>query len=287
MCLCAHHPSFVDGRHKYRLRMFVMVVRGYNLLQMVAASACALLICAAPSQAGFQPIGLPDTAYLSSTTRINPAPQVFAQSISDGTLTVSFLVQGNPVARSVASIPAGWPAWAVAPNTESIFDPLDYNPALPMPPFTAYPPNVIKKFGADPQLTLTLDLNGASLTTFGIEVEPEDLNAVSHPITVTFFDDLANDSFAVQLSVFGNADPAEPNSPTGARLFAASTTGDTRITRVTISSDIDFGFANLRYVGASGPVVPEPSSWAMMIGAGVVGLGFYVSRRRRNSGAAA
>jgi hypothetical protein len=78
----------------------------------------------------------------------------------------------------------------------------------------------------------------------------------------------------------------------GALLFAAmdgtlssesiGITSVVQFTSVQISSNVGFAIANLRYAGAA---VPEPSSLAMLLGAGVVGL-IWTVRRRRNPAAA-
>lgn len=221
---------------------------------LAIAVFCGLIVPGARHvSAGFTAISSPDASYLSETTLINPgAAGNDLDSISSGSFSVSF-----SATRTTAAIGGAWGTWSSPPDSESL------NPPGPI---------VLKPglFDLDPA-TATLTFNQAT-TIFGLEIEPDDLSLSPHSVTVDFFNGLDHVG-SISRDAVGNA---------GALLFAASGDAGTEFTNVTISSDIGFAFANVRYAGSA---VPEPGSLIMLIGAGVVGLfvGAVRGRARRRS----
>jgi hypothetical protein len=194
----------------------------------------------------------PTAPYVSSTTLLpitDPEGSIIT-SISDSALTISFVSGGSPLLMDVSVTPDSWATWGAPPNTESST------------------PTVVHS--DDPTVTDVLFQFSSVLTTFGIELEPDDTSA-AHDITATF---LSNGSSigVLQRSVDGNG---------GALLFAG--TGAV-FDSVEVSSDIDFAAAQFRYSLA--PPVPEPSSGLLVV-AGVAAVAFWLisvaaSRRAAN-----
>lgn len=214
---------------------------GLRKCLLALAVFCALIVSGAKHvSAGFTTISSPDAGYLAETTLINPgAAGNDLDSISSGSFTVSF-----SATRTTAAIGGAWGTWSSSPNSES-----------PNPPG----PIVLKSgpIDLDPS-SATLTFNHAT-TIFGLEIEPDDLSLSPHTVTVDFFNGSGSVG-SISRDVVGNA---------GALLFAASGSAGTEFTKVTISSDIGFAFANVRYGGSA---VPEPGSLIMLFGAGAVGL---------------
>jgi len=212
----------------------------------------AIAIGAAPLNAGTVSFFLqPTAAYVSSTTLLpitDPEGSILT-SISDSHLTISFVSGGSPLPMDVSVTPDSWATWGAPPNTES------------STPTVVHPD--------DPALTTVLFQFSSALTTFGIEVEPDDTSA-AHDITATF---LSNGTSVgvLQRSVDGNG---------GALLFAG--TGD-GFDSVEVSSDIDFAAAQFRYSLA--PAVPEPSSGLLVV-AGAAAAAFCRIRRAASHRAA-
>jgi hypothetical protein len=259
-----------------------MDVRGQKFLLMFAA--VGLIGWSAPTglRADFIPIPSPFTPnYLTSTTLLYPGPAgVDLTSLSDSALTITFS-NNNPNSispRTTAAVGAGWGSWSSPPQSEG-------PPTPPGPPLIVLAPNPFDfLFPITPPHVLTLTFSDA-LSTFGFEAEPDDLTPFpgdAHDITANFYDGSTLVG-TITRNVHGNA---------GALLFAAmdgtlssesiGITSVVQFTSVQISSNVGFAIANLRYAGAA---VPEPSSLAMLLGAGVVGL-IWTVRRRRNPAAA-
>jgi hypothetical protein len=177
----------------------------------------------------FQPISMPDSGYLSGTTKIPVAS--YLPPLSDSTLTISFSVGGNYFPPIYATTFA---SWSSPPYSES-----------------SDPGTVYYYFGASiPGRSLYLNFS-KPLQTFGVEMEVELWNTTS-PITATFFNG-ATPVGSITQTIGGWQ---------GARLFAAHT-DTTYFDRVVIydpSSPSGIGIGQFRYA-----VVPEPSMVSLLV----------------------
>jgi hypothetical protein len=206
-----------------------------------------LLLGGMPARASaIQFIPQPDAAYVSATTLlpITGPPESATTAISDGALTISFLSGGSPLWMLIHSVPDSWGTWGAPPDTESstpmVVAPLD-----------------------GPDVTSVLYQFSQPLSTFGMELEPDD-QAV-HQIAVQFLYG-GNVQATLSLPVSGDS---------GARLFAA--TGGV-FDSVLVSSDTDFAAAQFRYAVNTS----EPGSlW--LFAAGVVCLAPKFCLKRRNT----
>ena len=211
---------------------------------------CALLSLVVPlcvhAQGTFQPIYLPDAAYLSDTTKLTiSAPNgYFVGGLSDSSLTASLSAGGGyfpPIGASTFG------SWSSPPYSESS------NPGQVLYYSNPYLP--------DRSLYISFS---RPLKTFGVEIEVEMWNVTS-PITATFFHGTTPMGSITQ--TIGGVQ--------GARLFAAHT--DTAsFDRVVISdpsSPSGFGIGQFRYAA-----VPEPSTAVLF----VLGfLGVFLDHRVR------
>jgi hypothetical protein len=220
-------------------------------LALMAVLACG----AGPLCATISYIAQPTSGYVSGTMLL-PISQPEGDIIStesDSTLTITFLGRPDPSSAfapelmDVDSVPDNWLTWGSPPNTES---------STPM---------VLDSDDSFPDIELQFSL---PLSTFGVELEPND-TAGADVITVTFL--LGGSQVGeIQQSVSGNG---------GALLFAA--TGAV-FDSVEVSSDVDVGMAQFRYVAESSSATPEPSAGMLaFVGlASVAGLRF--ARRARH-----
>jgi hypothetical protein len=186
-------------------------------------------------------IAQPTPAYIAGTTllAITDPEQSMITSESDSALTISFWSGGSPLLMDVNSVPGSWATWGSPPKTESAT------------------PRVVKP--DDFTITDVLYTFSTPLSTFGMELEPDDLG--THKMTANFL--FGGSSVGtLPLSVSGNG---------GALLFAA--TGGV-FDSVEVSSDVDFAAAQFRYTqsDASTTATPEPSG-----GVFVLGLTFVVA----------
>ncbi|MEJ5252121.1 MAG: PEP-CTERM sorting domain-containing protein [Chthonomonadetes bacterium] len=217
-------------------------------------SLCALMLVmwVIPAYA-FTPISSPDASYLASTTYINIASiwdGTNVPSITDGTLTVSFVDPGSGGALPMKKYTAPnvtWATWSAAPDSQR--GPGDTLPVLFSNGATAVRFNL-----------------SMPVSTFGFEAEPNPFAV--YTLTALFYDASDNLLGSITQNVDGNA---------GARLFAASSS--TPISYVVFSGQVDWAAGAFRYaLPQGGPVIPEPTTMALF-GAGL--LGFLPLRRRR------
>ncbi|MEP6781784.1 MAG: PEP-CTERM sorting domain-containing protein [Gemmatimonadaceae bacterium] len=188
-----------------------------------------------------QQITAPNAGYLGSTSlmAITAANNANFTSVTNGPFTATFSSALN--ARTVPS--GGWSSWSASPFSE-----------------TATP-----RVGASVDVSsLTINLSSAT-TIFGFEAEPDPFSI--HLISAAFFRGASMVGTA-SMNVDGNA---------GARLFAWQSAGG--IDRVQLTTDAPFGLAQFRVGSAASTTTPEPSTYALMLGA-LAGLG-VVTRRRR------
>jgi hypothetical protein len=192
----------------------------------------------APVHASFMQIPLPDAAYTSSTTLIpTGADGDTTLTLSDANLTVTF-------STLMLTFTAGstWSNWgsppAVETSTPMVLSPFDFT-----------------------LNTVTLSFS-QSLTTFGLEAEPDALTQGAFPVRLDFFNGVT------LLGTVSNS-----LDGTTAALFAASSS--TPITSVTLTIEgnandpagTDPGIAQIRYALAGSQSVPEggPSIWLVVI----------------------
>jgi hypothetical protein len=210
---------------------------------------CALLLIMALSAAPLRAMPVfilqPTPQYTSETTllQITDPEGSIITSVSDSVLIISFLSGGSALLMDVNAVPSSWATWGSPPNTESST------------------PTVVRS--DDPSVTTVLFQFSVPLTTFGLELEPDDTSAV-HDITATFLYN-GNTLGVLQRSVDGNG---------GALLFAAA--GGV-FDSVSVSSDVDFAAAEFRYTA-----VPEPSSRSFIILGGLL-VGLSCLRRARKN----
>jgi hypothetical protein len=201
----------------------------------------SVLACGAVSlHATISFITQPTPSYIAGTTLLPIAESdgSFTSSESDSNLTISFLSSGSSITMDVTTVGDGWATWGSPPNTEG---------------------NTPKVVYSDDSFTDVVFQFSVPLTTFGVELEPNDTLAPTHTITANFL--LGSTSIGtLSRDVSGNA---------GALLFAG--TGDT-FDSVEVSSDNFFAAAQFRYVvDASSTPVPEPSAGVLvLIGLGIV-----------------
>lgn len=217
-------------------------------------SLCALMLAmwVIPAHA-FTPISSPDSSYLASTTYIDIAAipdYTNVSSITDGTLTVSFVdpSSGGALSMNKRTAPGvSWATWSAAPDSQR-----GASDTLP----------VLSSEGAT-AVRFNLSM---PVSTFGFEAEPNPFTV--HTLTALFYDASGNLLGSISRDVSGNA---------GARLFAASST--TPISYVVFSGQVYWAAGAFRYaLPQGGPVIPEPTTMALF-GAGL--LGFLPLRRRR------
>jgi hypothetical protein len=164
----------------------------------------------------FSVIPLPDSSYLSRTTKIDfsgLADATPTSSISDGVVTVSF----SGVSMIKRSVPGGgWASWSSPPFSESAT------------------PAVLADYVAS-GATLTLS---APVTTFGFELEPNPFSFQNFSVQFLV---MSGSKVVGQIAV-------NLTGSSGARLFAASIEGAT-FDRVVIvgPAAIGFGIAQVRY----------------------------------------
>ncbi len=209
-----------------------------RFLVTVLPLAAAALAFGGPAQAVTQ-IMSPDDSYRTTTTLLGlPANDTPRLTWGDPDLTVTFSTALQP--RTVG---VNWATWGSPPDTEQDN------------------PRVWFTQGAT---TLTFTFS-QPVFTWGFEAEPNPFS--DHLFTVEFFDG-ATSLGTISRTINGNA---------GARLLAARAGLGQKFTSVTVSTDVDFAIAQLRY-SFTAPI-PEPATWAMMIaGFGLVG---FAARRRR------
>jgi hypothetical protein len=175
-----------------------------------------LLLAACAHASSFTAISQPDASYTSGTTLIPIVglDESIVQSISDGTLTISFTNDsGGLVVNTVGD---DWSTWGSPPNTES------------------GTPRVLWTQG---DFSVVMDFD-APLTTFGFEAEPDSLGAET--LDAQFFSG-STQVGDISLNVDGNG---------GAMLFAA--TSDLPFTSLALSSpNDDFAAGQFRYALAA------------------------------------
>lgn len=219
-----------------------------RIIRILAAfSLCAPL--GAQALYLFQPIAMPDSTYLSGTTKLPiSAPNgYFVGGLSDSTLSATFAAGGGygpPIGASTFA------SWSSPPYSESS------SPGQVLMYADAYLPG------------RSLYINFSKpLQTFGVEIEVEMWNATS-PITATFYNG-ATAVGSITETIGGWQ---------GARLFAAHTdTADfDSVVIYDPSSPSGFGIGQFRYA-----VVPEPSALALLgVGTGCVLCGFRLRARK-------
>jgi len=191
------------------------------------------------------------------------ADQSGVTSITDGVLTVELGTE-----RSTGDIGVKWGSWSSTTDAESATPVVFYVPFLNDP---TDPASAVE--------TLSFDKD---VTTFGVEVEPN-VFIPPHNIRADFYDRSGALVGSIERLLGGDS---------SARLFAANATAGDSFAKVVLSMEFDpgvdtlkdFAFAQVRYAGVS-QVVPEPSSLAMLLGAGMVGLIAFSTRRRRSNAA--
>jgi hypothetical protein len=186
---------------------------------------------------------LPTAAYTSGTNLIPitvPDESVIG-SISDGNEMVSFSSQ-----MTVTTVGDDWATWGSPPNTES---------STPQVLWSGDDQNF------NPVTTVTFLLS-VPVTIFGFEAEPDD-TAGSDMMTATFYMGGTLEQ-TIALNVDGNG---------GAMLFAAGADPGAYFDSVTLTSDIDWAVAEVRYA------TPEPGCLALVLAG--LGVMFKISRRGR------
>jgi hypothetical protein len=200
------------------------------------------------ARADYVQIPLPDSTYTSSTNLLTPTVEdVPITSLSNGSFTVSF--SGADVIPR-APVPDGWATWADVPYTEG-----------------AHPRVLEVQTPLECVLcTLTMDFSSPT-KIFGFEAQTDPFpNA--HDLLVTYYDGS---------DVVGTTTMHYDSGIASARLIASLTT-DMEFTRVGITSDTDFGIANLRY--DAGGQVPEPAS-SLLIAIGFCTSAAFLKTRLR------
>lgn len=227
-----------------------MTINAFKL-SLITISA-AVLLGAAPAQATFVPIPLPDSAYTSSTTLIpiTGADGETTLILSDANLTVTF-----STLMQKFTVPDTWTNWSSPPNAETST------------------PRVLSPVDFLTTTSVTLSFS-QPLATFGLEAEP----------------DAFEGSFPIRLDFFNGATPigTVSNNLDGftSALFAA--TSMTPITSVTLTIEgnsqdpagTDPGIAQIRYALAAPQGVPEGGATICLMLTGVLTL-LVVHRFRR------
>lgn len=204
----------------------------HMLTRLAATTVGFLALLSGPARADFIPIGIPDAAYLSGTSRLDFGVPDFdvVTSLTNGTQTAMF-----DIGMVALSVPTTWSSWGAPPNTESATPRVLWTNGFP---------------------SMQIDLALPSLT-FGFEAQPN--TAVVSNLTVDFFS-LGVLVGSISLDVDGNA---------GARLFAATTTTDA-FDMIVISGFDDFAIANVRYAAIVIP--EPNSLALMLLGCGLLAL---------------
>jgi hypothetical protein len=217
------------------------------MLTRAGMAVCiGLLAVAVPASAQITAIPQPDAGYVGSTTLLTivPANGTAVNSITAGPQTVAFSAPLN-----AATVPGGgWSTWGAPPNTETAT------------------PRVLVSSG----LSVTLTLSNPT-TTFGFEIEPNNLQAYS--MTATFMNGA---------TVLGTVNRS-PVGSSGALLEAASST--TPITSVVISAAAGsggFAIGQLRYATPT-PVPALGPSGTLVLGALLLTALVVMARRRHGA----
>jgi hypothetical protein len=218
-----------------------MRTRPCHLLSLACLLAAAGLV-----RADFLPVAGPFSALAGSTPYTAGTSLVPIAGAELSTLTalssggVSIGLSGPVEIDKVGSV---WDVWGNPPHAETAT------------------PTVLYSLGAK-DLTLTF---GKALSAFGLEAESAYYGG-THPMTATFYN-------GTQVVGSITADIAD------VQLFAAQVTGTTpAFTSVNLSTDVDFGIAQIRFTPLAD--VPEPSSCLLaLVGLGCAGAS-YVRKRR-------
>jgi hypothetical protein len=174
-------------------------------------------------------ISSPDASYLGSTTYIDISSLTLYDnfsSITDGSLTVSFSIDGNR--RGAPG--SGWATWSQAPDSQRAG-----SEVLPVLSFSGS--------------TLTMTLS-TPVSVFGFEAEPDSFDVYN--MTADFY----------YLGSLVGSTTRGVNGSAGARLFAMD--GGPFDQVVFSTTDSSFAAGAFRYSGAS--AVPEPSSMLLLAG---------------------
>lgn len=229
------------------------MINSRSFLWTPAALLVLLIAQQTPIRADFTPIAQPDTAYTSSTTLVNLAGILDAQTVNSlvsGTETISL---STNLTKWTVPTPMAYSFWGSPPYTESSIPP------------------VLQSGTTLTSLTLSF---GQAVNTFGLELQGNTAVPAVSSFTMNFYDNTTLVGSVTQ-SVNSNQTATDP----GARLFAATSLSNA-FTQVVITAPLaasGFGIAQLRFGTTS---VPEPASIAMM--AQAIGVaGFVVWRKRR------
>ncbi len=216
----------------------------WKLLGLIALAVSTAL--GSSARGGFVTTPYPDSGYLGSTTKIaipgNEGDSL--GSVSDGTLTVSFLdLSSHPTQMTIYDVGSLWTSWSSPHYAEDPFPRVLYTPLA----------------------SIELHLS-QGVQTFGFELEPDMYGPQNFTASYYSVGTLLG---SITQSVEGNA---------GARLFAGTVTfPDPLITDIVISGGgSDFAIADLRY---SLTTVPEPASAIYMLSGSIV-LACVFARRR-------
>jgi len=224
------------------------------------ASALTLMTSMGTLAATFVPISSPDAAYLAATNYIDPSAipdGTTVESISDGTLTVSFNHRG--IKYTAPSL--DWNSWSASPDSQR-----PDGGSLPIIHF----PNV-------QTVTFTLD---QPVNIFGFEAQPAFMGY--YTLVAKFYDQEGGLLGTIEQPVSGQG---------GARLFAARY-GDANAIKSVVFSPLNpdqpdqvvfwaagafrYGFAPPQ----QDPVIPEPGTLVLMgIGGLAIGLGRRFGRK--------
>jgi hypothetical protein len=191
-----------------------------------------------PVHASFMQIPLPDAAYTSSTTLIPVTGQDGATTLtlSDANLTVTF-------STLMQTFIGSWGTWgsppAVETSTPGVLAPVDFLTTT----------------------SVTLSFS-QSLTTFGLEAEPDAFTQGAFPVRLDFFNGVM---------LLGTVSNSLDGST--AALFAASSSAPITSVTLTIEGNAndpagtDPAIAQIRYALAGSQSVPEggPSIWLVVI----------------------
>jgi hypothetical protein len=239
------------------------VREGFTMRRLITAfalaSALTLMTSMGTLAATFVPISSPDAAYLAATNYIDPSTipdGTTVESISDGTLTVSFDYQGIKYTAPSTD----WSSWSKSPDSQR-------------PDGGSLP---IIHFRNVQTVTFTLD---QPVNIFGFEAQPAFMG--NYTLVAKFYDQEGGLLGTIEQPVSGDG---------GARLFAARYGDANAIKSVVFSPpDLDqlvfwaagafrYGFA--RPQQDPEPVIPEPGTLVLMgIGGLAIGLGRRFGRK--------
>jgi|GEM_PF-2029247 len=232
----------------------------FSMKTMAAAAALTLLAAAGQAQAAITQITSP-ADYVGSTSKLGPAAGAVdgdaVTSVTDGAITATF------GASTLLTAGTSWLTWGSAPDAEQDF----LSETFPV------------FYTGENVTSVTFTFGGALLSAFGVELGAHGADVPLDPDEP--YDDFGDGfgtftAFFYRGGVLQGSVTREVYPFFDSKLFAATGAFDT----VVIQGDDEFAFAQVR---AAVAVVPEPTTWALMI----LGFGAAGVMLRRRAGALA